>query len=87
MPRSIVTTISIHMRVNLLASADFISVRPTTLLRHPGNSAWLRALEVNLDETAPPVAATTLKKRRPPGALRLFQEASRSVCKTIAGSG
>jgi DNA-binding transcriptional LysR family regulator len=85
LPRSIVTTISIHMRVNLLATGDFISVLPTTILRHPGNSAWLRAVDVNLGE-AGPIAAITLKKRRSTGALKLFQETSRKVCKTIATS-
>lgn len=85
LPRSIVTTISIHMRVNLLASGDFISVLPTYILRHQGNSAWLRALDVNLGETGP-IAAITLKKRRPAGALQLFQQASRKVCKMIAAS-
>jgi DNA-binding transcriptional LysR family regulator len=84
-PRSIVTTISIHMRVNLLATGDFISVLPTTILRHQGNSAWLRALEVNLGE-AGPIASITLKKRRPAGALKLFQETSRRVSKTFAAS-
>lgn len=85
-PRSIVTAISIHMRVNLLASGNFISVLPTTILRHRGNSAWLRALDVDLNEVGP-IAAITLKKRRPPGALKLFLETSRRVCKAIAGSG
>jgi len=84
-PRSIVTAISIHMRVNLLASGNFISVLPTTILRHRGNSAWLRALDVNLNEVGP-IAAITLKKRRPAGALKLFQETSRRVSKTIATS-
>lgn len=84
-PRSIVTTISIHMRVDLLASGNFISVLPTYILRARGNGTWLRALDVNLGE-AGPMAAITLKKRRPAGALKLFQEASRTVCKTIAAS-
>jgi len=85
LPSSIVTANSIHMRVNLLALGNFISVLPTTILRHPGNSAWLRALDVNLNE-AGPIAAITLKKRRPAGALKLFQETSRRVSKTIAAS-
>src|SRR6266851_3681667 len=84
-PRSIVTAISIHMRVNLLASGNFISVLPTTILRNRGNSAWLRALDVDLNE-AGPIAAITLKKRRPAGALKLFQETSRRVSKIIATS-
>jgi DNA-binding transcriptional LysR family regulator len=85
LPRSIVSTISIHMRVDLLASGDFISVLPTYILRHQGNSAWLRALDVNLNEVGP-IAAITLKKRRPAGTLSLFQETSRRVCKAIAAS-
>lgn len=86
LPRTIVTTISIHMRVNLLASGNFISVLPTTILRHRGNTAWLRALDVNLGE-AGPIASVTLKRRRPGGALKLFQEMSRTVAKSIDVSG
>jgi len=85
LPRSIVTTISIHMRVDLLASGDFISVLPTYILRRQGNSAWLRTLDVDLGE-AGPIAAITLKKRRPTGTLKLFQETSRRVSKIIATS-
>ncbi|MEH2554109.1 DNA-binding transcriptional LysR family regulator [Bradyrhizobium algeriense] len=85
LPRSIVTTISIHMRVDLLASGDFISVLPTYILRHQGNGTWLRALDVDLGEGGP-IAAITLKKRHPTGALKLFQETSRKVCKAIATS-
>jgi DNA-binding transcriptional LysR family regulator len=85
LPRSIISTISIHMRVDLLASGDFISVLPTYILRRQGNSAWLRALDVSLNE-AGPIAAITLKKRRPAAALKHFLAMSRRVSKTIATS-
>jgi DNA-binding transcriptional LysR family regulator len=85
MPLSVVTTISIHMRVDLLASGNFISMLPTYILRQQGNGAWLRALDVNLNE-AGPIAAITLKKRRPAGTLKLFQETSHRISRTIAAS-
>ena len=37
LPPSVVTTVSIYMRLNLLASGRFISIMPTTLLKHRSN--------------------------------------------------
>jgi len=78
LPHSVVTTVSVYMRLNLLASGHFISVLPTTLLRHRSNSEWLRALDVSVGERGP-IVAVTLKGRMPSGALTLFQQASRAV--------
>jgi molybdate transport repressor ModE-like protein len=83
LPSSVVTTVSIYMRLNLLASGRFISIMPTTLLEHRSNSEWLRALDVKLGE-AGPIAAVTLKGRRATGALTLFQQMSRAVCQGYA---
>jgi DNA-binding transcriptional LysR family regulator len=84
LPLAVVTTISIYMRLNLLASGRFLSVMPLTMLRHRSNSAWLRALNVDLSDSSAPIASITLKKRRGGGAVKLFQEACVEVCKTMA---
>ncbi len=78
------STLSILMRLNLLASGRFLSVLPTTMLDHRSTRDWLRALDVDLKESMDPVAAITLKKRTAGGALALFQQACREVCKTIS---
>lgn len=83
LPPTMVTTISIYMRLNLLASSRFITLLPMQILRHPSSSAWLRALNVDLGDTTAPIAELTLKGRRPGGAVKLFQQASRDVCKAL----
>jgi DNA-binding transcriptional LysR family regulator len=84
LPATVVTTISIHMRLNLLASGDFLTILPAQMLRSPSNRAWLRALDVDLRDSSQPIASITLKKRRVGGAVRLFEQASIEACKTMA---
>jgi DNA-binding transcriptional LysR family regulator len=84
LPPTVMTTISTHMRLNLLASGHFLTLLPTTLLRHRSNSAWLRALNVDLSDSTGPIASITVRKRRSGGAVKLFQEVSRAVCKEFA---
>lgn len=86
LPAAVVTTVSIYMRLTLLASGKFISVLPLTMLRHPSSSAWLRAVEVDLADTTAPTALITIKRRRPSAPLKLFQQASLEVCKALAES-
>jgi DNA-binding transcriptional LysR family regulator len=76
LPPTLVTTISIHMRLNLLANGRFVTVLPFQMLRYPSNKAWLRALDVNLGDSSQPMALVTLKRRRSGGAVRLFELAA-----------
>ena len=85
LPPTTVTTISIYMRLNLLASSRFITLLPMQILRMRSSSAWLRALNVDLGDTSAPIASITLKGRRAGGAVQLFQQASREVCKGLVG--
>jgi DNA-binding transcriptional LysR family regulator len=85
LPPTVVTTISIYMRLNLLASSQFITLLPMQILRHRSSSAWLRALNVDLGDTAAPIAELTLKGRRAGGAVKLFRQACRDVCQTLVG--
>ena len=80
------TTISIYMRLNLLANGGFLTVLPTPMLRQRSSRAWLRALDVDLGDNFVP-ALITVKKRRSAGAVKLFQEASRAVCKEVFDAG
>ena len=52
---------------------------PVSMLRHPADKTWLRALPVKFENTPGSVAAITLKRRRAKGAVELFQRASRDV--------
>jgi DNA-binding transcriptional LysR family regulator len=87
LPPAVVTTISIHMRLNLLASGNFLTMLPLQMLRYPSNKQWLRALDVeDLRDSSQPVASVTLKRRRSGGAVKLFEQASVEVCKSMADS-
>jgi len=84
LPQAAVTTLSIYMRLNLLATGRFLTMLPVTMLRHPSNRAWLRALAVDLGETAGANASITLKKRPASGAVKLFVDESRSICQNAS---
>ena len=84
LPPAVVTTISIHMRLNLLAGGGFLTILPAQMLRSPAHRTWLRALNVDLRDSSQPIAFVTLKKRRVNGAARLFEQASLEVCRAMA---
>jgi DNA-binding transcriptional LysR family regulator len=85
-PATAVTTISVHMRLNLLATGDFLTVLPLQILQYPTNKAWLRALDVDLHDSVQPIASITLKRRRGGSALSLFETEAREVSKRMATS-
>jgi DNA-binding transcriptional LysR family regulator len=87
LPQTVVTAISTAMRLNLLANGGFLTVLPSQMLRQRSNRAWLRALDVDLGDSLLAGALITVKKRRNAGAVKLFQETSRSVCSEIFSSG
>jgi DNA-binding transcriptional LysR family regulator len=72
LPRAIVTTISVYMRLNLLAGAEFLTILPIGMEQHRSNRAWLRALDVDLSDSSGPIAGITLRKRHMAGATKLF---------------
>ena len=79
LPSTIVTSLSIHMRLNLLASGRFLIMLPVRMVRHRAHRAWLRALNIDLSDSSAPVAAITVRKRNAGGVLRLFQEGCRKI--------
>ena len=83
LPHAVVTTISISMRLDLLASGDFLSVLPKSVLGQRSNN-WLGVLNVDLGDNSSPIAAITLTRRQPSGAVKLFLQASIEVCKSMA---
>jgi DNA-binding transcriptional LysR family regulator len=86
LPPTVVTTVSTYMRLNLLANGGFLTVLPSPMLRQRSSRAWLRPLDVDLGASLS-AALITVKKRRSAGAVKLFQEASRAVCKEIFDAG
>jgi len=78
-PATVVSTLSIHMRLNLLASGAFLTMLPARMVGDPANAGWLRALDVEMPESAGSIAAITIRNRRAVGASSLFQQACRDV--------
>jgi DNA-binding transcriptional LysR family regulator len=79
LPAAVVTTLSIYMRLNLLASGRFLTMLPERMARHRANRAWLRALSIDLPDSSGPIALITVKRRRVGGALKLFQKVCRDA--------
>lgn len=83
LPATTVTSISIYMRLTLLAHGGFLTVLPMSMLQHPGDKTWLRALPVDLRDPAANISAITLAKRRQGGAVNLFLQSCRDVAEDI----
>lgn len=81
LPATTVTSISIYMRLTLLAHGGFLTVLPMSMLQHPGDKTWLRRLAVELRDPAANISAITLAKRRPGAIVKLFLESCREVAK------
>jgi DNA-binding transcriptional LysR family regulator len=83
LPSAVVTTLSIHMRLNLLAGGRFLTMLPERMVRQRANRAWLRALDIDLPESSGPIASITVRNRRVGGALKLFQQACRDADRDV----
>jgi DNA-binding transcriptional LysR family regulator len=84
LPPSVVTTTSTLMRLNLMANG-FLSVLPTTMLRHRSYKPWLCTIKADLGDGGGPISAITVKGRRSRGAIKLFLQASHAVCEDFGG--
>jgi DNA-binding transcriptional LysR family regulator len=85
-PRLAVTSVSINLRNELIATGHFLTVVPGFALRLPRKHPFLRALPVELPNTRMPIAIITLKNRSLSPITRLFIERVRAVTKPLARS-
>jgi DNA-binding transcriptional LysR family regulator len=83
LPPATVTSLSIFMRLTLLANSRFLTILPIEMLRHPTEKAWLARVPVDLKDSARAVASITLRKRQVGGPVKLFQQASRAIAKAM----
>jgi len=83
-PRAAVTVSSFHVRISLLSTGRFLSVRPGTTLRFQGRAPLLKALPVELPMNQEAVAIMTLKNRTLSPVARLFIEHTREVARPLA---
>ena len=73
-PRIRVTTFSLQLRTHLLATGDFLTAMPRSLLRLSADGVRLKALPVKLAIQSFPVAVVTLKNRTLSPVVELFLE-------------
>ncbi|MDU7520738.1 MAG: LysR family transcriptional regulator [Roseomonas mucosa] len=85
LPPASVTSVSIAMRLSLIAGGRYLSMLPRTMLYHPTNASWLRALDVTVEDSEGAIAALTLKRRWMPGPVGLFLEAVKTVGPSTPG--
>ena len=85
-PRLAVTSASINLSVELIATGHFLTVLPGFSLRLPRKNPFVRALPVELPDTRMPIAIITLKNRALSPIARLFIERVRAITKPLARS-
>ena len=83
-PRARVSASSILLRNHLLATGRFLSVLPSSVLRHNAKQWSLKALPIDLGVEPRSIAIVTLKNRTSSPLVPLFVEHLRAVAKTMA---
>jgi len=83
-PRLTVSTVSVNLRNELLATGRFLTVFPSFSLRLPRRHPSLRALRVDLPDTRIAIAIVTLKNRTLSPVAQLFIRRAREVAKSLA---
>jgi DNA-binding transcriptional LysR family regulator len=86
MPRTVVTTISIQSRLDMMETGRFVTVYSGAMMSHPTRRGRFKVLPVDLNDTAGPMAAITLKVRQAPAALKLVMSEMRTIAKAIAAT-
>ena len=74
MPRAPLTTLSIHLCCRLVASGQFVTMLPASVLGFGNKNQFLKILPIKLPLHQRPVAIVTLKNRTRSPAARLFIE-------------
>lgn len=83
-PRATVTTYSMQLRLQLLASGEYITAFPGSLLLHNAGRWALQALPMTLGQPLP-VAIVALRNRTLSPSVQLFIDEARSVTHAMRG--
>ncbi len=81
MPRVIVNTLSVYLRTNLLATGQFVTAFPRSVLHLHGERFKLKELRFNLPVRVWPVALLTLKHRTVSPVVERFISCARETAK------
>src|SRR5262245_58770637 len=83
-PRAIVTTSDGRLRDTLLASGQYLTTLPESVLRFSRRLSSFKVLPVDLPTTRGPTSITTVKNRELSPVARLFIECLREVARPLA---
>ena len=86
LPRARVLAYSLPLRASLLASGEFLTVVPKSVLDLNGRHLSLRALPVDLPRWRSPVAIITLKNRSASPAMQVFIQAAHEAARLLGRS-
>ena len=84
LPKMRVTTFSVQVRAHLLATGDFVSSMPKSLLRLNPECSALKQLPINLSGQNFPAAIVTLKDRTLSPPVELFLESLRAYVRSLS---
>lgn len=85
-PKTVLKTLSIHLRTNLLGSGRFVTALPQSVMRLYAERLALKVLPLEMPTRPWPVAIVTLKNRTLSPVVERFIECTRQIGKSIAGA-
>jgi DNA-binding transcriptional LysR family regulator len=83
-PEAPLTTLSIHISLQLVATGRFVTMLPRSILRFSGRDRLLKVLPIKLPILPRPVAIMTLKNRTLSPVAQRFIDCARAVAKPMA---
>jgi len=83
-PEAPLTTLSIHISLQLVATGRFVTMLPRSILHFSGRDRLLKVLPIKLPILPRPVAIMTLKNRTLSPVAQRFIDCARAVAKPIA---
>jgi DNA-binding transcriptional LysR family regulator len=83
-PEAPLTTLSIHISLQMVATGRFVTMLPRSILRFSGRDRLFKVLPIKLPILPRPVAIMTLKKRTLSPVAQRFIDCARVVAKPLA---
>jgi DNA-binding transcriptional LysR family regulator len=83
-PEAPLTTLSIHLSLQLVVTGRFVAMLPRSILRFRGNDRLLKVLPIELPIQPRPVAIMSLKQRTLSPVAQRFIDCARTIAKPMA---
>jgi DNA-binding transcriptional LysR family regulator len=84
LPRTPVSTLSVHLACKLVATGRFVATLPSSILRFGAENSALKVLPIKMPVDPRPIGIVTLKNRTPSPVAKLFVDCAREVVKPLA---